>query len=66
MTKKPDNYSEQEYYALFINALGGIHDDAGMNNYSMEGTKLLWEAMEIFRSEFRSRFPYEEPVEETE
>lgn len=53
-------------YALFINALAGIHDDAGIDNHSMAGTKLLWEAMEVFRSEFRARFPFEEPGEKPE
>ncbi|WP_440141677.1 hypothetical protein [Bosea sp. (in: a-proteobacteria)] len=45
----------EENYALFLNALAGIEDDAGMEGYSQEGIRLLREALEEFRSEYRVR-----------
>ena len=67
MSERPYfDLTEEENYALFINALAGIHDDAGLENYSQEGIRLLWEALEVFRAEFRFRFPWDEPVEKPE
>ena len=45
----------EENYASFLNALAGIEDDAGIEGYSQDGIRLLQEAMEEFRSEYRSR-----------
>lgn len=44
-----------ENYASFLNALAGIEDDAGIEGYSQEGIRLLQEALEEFRSEYRVR-----------
>jgi hypothetical protein len=43
-------------YALFLNALAGIEDDAEIEDYSQEGMRLLLEALEKFRSEYRTRY----------
>ena len=45
----------EQNYASFLNALAGIEDDAGIEGYSREGIRLLQEALEEFRSEYRSR-----------
>lgn len=46
----------EENYALFLNALAGLEDDAGIENYTQKGVRLLQEALEEFRSEYRSRY----------
>jgi hypothetical protein len=46
----------EENYTLFLNALAGIEDDAGIENYSQEGIRLLQEALAEFRSEYRTRY----------
>ena len=45
----------QENYALFLNALAGLEDDAGIECYSQEGIRLLREALQEFRSDYRIR-----------
>jgi len=49
--------TEEENYALFINALAGMEDGAGIENYSREGIRLLGEALKAFQADFRSRYP---------
>ncbi len=54
-----EGYAErtaEENYALFLNALDGLEDDAGIENYSLEGLRLLREALAEFRSEYRTRY----------
>lgn len=51
---------------MFLNALAGIEDDAGINGYSQDGSALLREALEEFRSEFRIRYAYNKSVEKPE
>jgi len=48
--------THEENYTLFLNALAGIEDDAVIENYSQEGIRLLQEALEEFRSEYRTRY----------
>ena len=45
----------EEQYALFLNALAGIADDAGINGYSREGTDYLARALQTFRAEYYER-----------
>ncbi|MEG3177765.1 hypothetical protein U1872_16115 [Sphingomonas sp. RB3P16] len=45
----------QENYALFVNALAGLEDDAGIECYSQEDIRLFREALEEFRSDYRVR-----------
>jgi hypothetical protein len=45
----------RENYALFLNALAGLEDDAGVECYSQQGIRLLREALEEFRSDYRAR-----------
>ena len=47
MADKPD------YYAIFLNALEGLIDDAEMSGYDSDGIGHLREASEFFRSEYR-------------
>lgn len=49
------DHTPEENYASFLNALVGIEDDAGIEGYSQEGIRFLREALEEFRSEYRSR-----------
>ncbi len=60
------DHTPEEQYAMFLNALAGIEDDAGINNYSQDGIALLREALEEFRSEFRIRFEYNDQVDKPE
>jgi hypothetical protein len=46
----------EENYTQFLNALAGIEDDAGIENYSQEGIRLLQEALAEFRPEYRTRY----------
>ena len=45
----------EQNYSLFLIALAGIEVDAGIEGYSQEGIRLLREALEEFRSEYRIR-----------
>jgi hypothetical protein len=54
--------TEEENYALFLNALAGIEDDAGIENYSREGISHLRAALAVFRAEYGSKHkPVEKP-----
>lgn len=56
MTKKSYfDHTPKKNYASFLNALAGIEDDAGIESYSQEGIRSLREALEEFRSKYRSR-----------
>ena len=46
----------EENYAQFLNALAGLEDDAGIENYSQEGLRLLRGALAEFLSEYRARY----------
>ncbi|MET3828264.1 hypothetical protein ABIC16_004019 [Sphingomonas sp. PvP055] len=45
----------QENYALFLNALAGLEDDAGAESYSREGIHFLRRALHEFCSDYRVR-----------
>lgn len=45
----------QENYALFLNALAGIEDDATIEGYSQSGIQFLRDALREFRAEFQTR-----------
>lgn len=45
----------RENYALFLDALAGLEDDAGIECYSQQGIRLLQAALEEFRSDYRAR-----------
>ncbi len=49
MSKQPD------YYAMFLNALAGLIDDAEMSGWDEDGLTHLREAQEFFRSDYRIR-----------
>lgn len=45
----------EEVYAAFLNALAGLEDDAGIENYSPEGIAHLDAALKAFRMEYQTR-----------
>jgi hypothetical protein len=47
--------SESDYYAMFLNGLAGLIDDAEMSGYDPDGIAHLREANEFFRSDYRVR-----------
>ena len=49
------DHEPKENYALFLNASAGLEDDAGIECYSQQGIRLLREALEEFRSDYRVR-----------
>ena len=54
--------TDEENYVIFLNALAGIEDDAGIENYSRDGISHLRAALAVFRAEFAARHkPGEKP-----
>jgi hypothetical protein len=49
MTDQPD------FYAMFLNALNGLIDDAEMSGWDADGLTSLREAHEFFSSDYRIR-----------
>lgn len=47
--------TDPDYYALFLNALRGLIDDAELSNYDADGAEHLREALAFFESDYRIR-----------
>lgn len=47
--------NEPDYYAMFLNALAGLIDDAELQRWDQDGVAHLREATDYFRSDYRMR-----------
>ncbi|HET6526572.1 hypothetical protein [Sphingopyxis sp.] len=55
-----------DYYAIFLNGLAGLIDDAEMSGWDEDGIAHLREADEYFRSDYRIRQQAQQEAAERE
>jgi len=55
-----------DYYAIFLNAISGLIDDAEMLGWDEDGIAQLREANEFFRSDYRIRRQAEQDAADRE